>query len=275
MWQKFDAAERVPDTYDIYIFQKTLLPQFIEDMKRLHESGKIIMFDLCDAVWENHADLLRQALPYIDVITTSTEYIRQYLAKNFRRLNDTHLIVDRMDLDEFPEVKEHRDTNTPRVVWFGNRNTIAYLKLMHEALWEAYQRVPFTLVLISDKFDAYDQPSGMEIPVEKIVWTLDGANDAILSGDVVINPHDMDTETGRAKSDNKTITAWALGMPVVSHGSQHRMATLLVAYLQSRAMRSSAGTIGRKMVEQLYDVRLSALEFEHYAKEALWSKQVN
>lgn len=273
VWKKFEADERVHEASDIYIFQKTLLPSFIEDMERLHAMGKTIIFDLCDAEWDGHEDLLRRALVSVDYCTTSTEYIRQHLVKTYRK--KTQLIVDRMDLDEFPKVKDHKDSTLPRVVWFGNRNTIHALSLMHEALYEAYRQIPFTLVLISDQFDAYQQPTGMEIPTEKIIWTLEGANDAILSGDVVVNPHNLDSEKGRAKSDNKTITSWALGMPVVSHGSQHRMASLLVTYLRSRALRSSVGIVGRSMVRQLYDVRLSALEFEHAAKEAVWIKQVN
>lgn len=278
VWEKRSTTDTIPDNYDCYIFQKTITPFFLREARRLKEAGKILIFDLCDAEWSRpeRADALETIIRTVDYVTCSSEYIRTYVAKTYRK--PVRFIPDRMDLFEFSHVKHH-EKGSARVAWFGNRNTIASLSMINDALYEAQKRIPFTLVLISDRFDGYRPIETFEPalrPVlEKIPWTIDGANEAILSCDVVVNPHDTTTDIGKAKSDNKTTTAWALGLPVVSHGNTHRMATLLSHYLTDPDSRNRVGAIGRARVEQLFDVRISALEFVDATKEATWISRKN
>lgn len=265
------------EKFDVYIFQKLYSPRFLELAQNMKNDGKTVIFDLCDAEW-THTDSRREWLSRMirlsDYITCSTEYIRVYIAKNFHK--PVYRIPDRLDLDEFRDVKVHRNHTPMRVGWFGNRNTIYQLNAMNESLYLAYKDVPFTLVLISDLFDGYKLIEGEGgFDVEKRVWDVKTANRDILTCDVIVNPHDMETETGRAKSDNKTITAWALGLPVVSHGNPHRIHTLLSNFLKNESLRISVGAIGRSMVEQLFDAKISALEYQFVIKEALWQSKTN
>ncbi len=260
--------------YDAYVFQKAYTLKFLEIAQTVKDDGKIIIFDVCDAGWDiSTRDLFERMMKLADYVTCSSEYIRQYVVRTYRK--PVYFIPDRVDLREFPTIKAHSDEGTRRVIWFGNRNTIPYLIAMNDVLFLANKKTPFTLVLLSDTFDGYT-PIGPEGPeIEKVVWSREKANDTILSCDMTLNPHDFDIETGRAKSDNKTITAWALGLPVVSHGNTHRIESLLCAYLRSASLRNDVGSIGRRMVEQLYDVRTSVLEYQYVIKEAVWMTKVN
>lgn len=269
-----------PDTlqgFDAYIFQKIFSPKFLELAQQMKNAGKLIIFDLCDAEWERQDDRrnwLAKMIRLSDYVTCSTEYIRVYVTKNYHK--PAYRIPDRLDLDEFPKVKDHNNNHPLRVGWFGNRNTIYQLNSMNESLYLANKDIAFTLVLISDQFDGYKPIEGEGgFPIEKRIWKLETANEDVLSCDVIVNPHDMETETGRAKSDNKTITSWALGIPVVSHGNPHRIQTLITNFLRHPELRKEVGKVGREMVEQLFDAKISALEYKFVIKEALWQSKTN
>lgn len=257
VWKKTNAHDSVnPFDYDIYIFQKTLTPPFLQMMRDVKNAGKKIIFDLCDAEWEKgHADRLREAVKLSDVVTVSSFYLFQKMRELYGK--PAELVVDRLDLASHPSAKVHSGVGKS-VVWFGNRNTIEYIECMTEALNEANKKTPFTLEVISDKFEKMPK---VDMPVTYTTWTEKTANDCIKRNDVAINPHAVDS-VGLAKSDNKTITAWALGLPVVSHGKQHHMACVLSAWLASAEKRNEASRIGRALVEQLYDIKLSALEYQ-------------
>lgn len=257
VWKKKNASDSInPLEYDVYIFQKTLTPPFIRMMNEVKNSNNRIIFDLCDAEWEKgNSDRLREAVRMADVVTVSSFYLQQKMRELYGK--PAELIVDRLDLEEHPSAKVHSGIGE-RVVWFGNRNTIKYIELMKDALEEAYKKMPFTLEVISDQFEKMPKVS---MPVIYTTWNIKTVNDIIKKNDVAINPHAEDS-VGSAKSDNKTITAWALGLPVVSHGKQHHMACVLSAWLQSPEKRNEASRIGRSLVEQLYDIKQSALEYD-------------
>ncbi len=275
VWNKRTPEDTIPTSYDAYVFQKTYTPRFIETARSLKYDGKVVIFDLCDAEWVNPAreKNLREMLSVVDYVTTSSEFIRQYIVKNYHKL--CRFIPDRLDLDTVPKTKEHTG-KTSRVIWFGNRNTIAYLNMFNDILWKVNHDSPFTLVLMSDEFDAYTDMGGSDKPeIEKVKWEEKKANDVILGCDVVLNPHGVDDDIGKAKSDNKTTLSWALGLPVVSHGNFHRIESLLITYLRKPELRKTVGKIGRNMVEQLYDACISAVEFTSVIKEASWNMKKN
>jgi hypothetical protein len=160
-------------------------------------------------------------------------------------------------------MKKHTESQNPTIVWYGNRNTIQYLNLIEPAILRV--QPPFNLLLICDQFEGWNPNPNHQYRILTKPWSLESELVNITSGDVVINPH-ADNEIGLAKSENKTVLAWTLGMPVVSHGNDHRIASLLAHYLRQPEIREEVGSIGRSMVEKFYDVRLSVAEYQRVIK---------
>jgi len=254
---------KLPGDFDVVVFQKAYTQEMVVIAKFLKLQGKKIVFDLCDADWVKPEAFLpiSEMAKLADHLVASTFYIQEYLIKIYRK--PTTLIVDRIDLEKYPDsqVKCHAQTENQRIVWVGNRNTIKYLNLFNEVLYQTCSEHPFTLRLISDQFNEYQCPDSMKVVTEEIKWNLDTVDGYIRDCDIMINPHDLNEEVGKAKSDNKTILAWSLGLPVVSHGNDKRIKSLLLAYLKSAEKRNKAGLLGRKFVKELYDSKISATEY--------------
>lgn len=260
-WSKAESKNTISDQFDVYVFQKAYSRDIIDIASKLKSLKKKIIFDLCDAEWvyPPRTETLSQMLRLADHVTTSSYYLFEYVSKNYGR--PCTMILDRYDLSLYPKsaVKVHTESEFPTIVWFGNRNTIQYLNLIEPAILRI--RPPFNLLLISDRFEGWHPAPQHQYRLQTLPWSLEHEIENITKGDVVINPH-SDDEIGRAKSDNKTSLSWALGMPVVSHGNEHRIASVLANYLRHPEIRNEVGSIGRSMVEKFYDCRLSVIEWQ-------------
>ena len=87
-----------------------------------------------------------------------------------------------------------------------------------------------------------------------VKWTLEGANVEIARHDIALNPR-LDQGHFAYKSDNKTITAWALGVPVA------RTVDELKTLLDYDARVAEANRRFQE-VEERWDVRLSVQEWK-------------
>jgi hypothetical protein len=262
VWSRqWGTESRTWRDYDVYVFQKAYSSEMIQAAGELKAVGKKIVFDLCDAEWvyPSREKNLRDMMKLADHVTCSSFYIMEYVIRNYHR--PATLILDRYDLARYPreKMKHHTESKWPTIVWYGNRNTAQYLSLIEPAILRI--QPPFNLLLIADELGAWLPAPTHQYKLHFRKWDLSREIENITTGDVVISPHG-DDDIGKAKSDNKTSLAWALGMPVVSHGNEQRIASLLAHYLRHPEIRQEVGRIGRDMVERFYDVRLSVIEWQ-------------
>lgn len=238
--------------WDLYVFQKLYLTEepigWIKAVARWRAQGKCrLAFDLCDPdfLGEEHKRRMLKVLPLFDfaVVTTGPleDWMKQWLP--------TYRIPDRLDIEEVQAIGRHecRDVEMPLLVWAGyDYNLDALDELMPEI--RSLGCPPVTLL-------AFEEP----VPFEEF-WSA-----VLQAGDVLLNPRPQDTRH-RFKSDNKTLVARALGMPVAQNGGQLRR-------LMDPAYRRMVATIDRELVEEHWPVRLSVEDWKaaaaHFEQEQI------
>lgn len=190
------------DKFDAIILQKVYWLDMVQDFQGI----KIL--DMCDPDWMKSQETgckLTEISQYIDAITCSTDALTNVIKKIVKIPVIT--IPDRLNLDYFTIKKQHTE-KAKSVVWFG---------YFHKANQVLNQVIPslkkrgLSLYVVSNSQFIPDNDYGVE--VSNITWTPNNAFMDIQSGDFCINPGSPFGEP-RFKSNNKTLIAWALGMPV-------------------------------------------------------------
>jgi len=186
--------------YDFVIYQKAY---FLEHAK-IFKGVKIL--DLCDPDWLHWAYKVKEMIEYCDAVTTSTES----LAISLRQITDKPVlcIPDRVDLKLFKEKKIHEGDAT-RVCWYGYSDNFEILKPTLGIL----KKHNLDLLIISDGTFNIPKIYDGKIKVENIKYDIRTINQNILKSDFVINPQGTRGKW-KFKSNNKTLTSYAIGMPV-------------------------------------------------------------
>ncbi len=228
--------------YDLYVFQKAYLVQqtqtWIRVAARWRDEGKCrLAFDLCDPDFldAEHERRLLTVLPLFDYAVATTEKIAEYL----REYLPTVVIPDRINLAEVELIGGHEPTATkhPRVVWAGYDYNAQVVS--------GYQKMATDLGLTLD-VKTYDRP----IPFVDF-WR------GLLEYDIVLNPS-LDVPPFNYKSNNKTIIAQALGLPVAT--SREDLVLLMDPDHRAWVSWKRKGYVGRK-----YDVHQSVEQWQwHY-----------
>lgn len=230
----YTGVERVYNA-DVVVFQKAYYSEAIRAQARdLHDRGIGVVLDLCDPVWRQGGRAqLTEMLGYCDFAVASTEPIREYLG----RFVPTHTIPDRLDLSTFPQRWSPLSHGVTQAAWYGySANYDAVSEFLPHL-----QRLEMSLTTISDR----PFPDGH---VGFIPWSLDTVNDAVSRFDLVVNPKGSESRF-KYKSDNKTVMARAMGIPVaVSVADLERLA------VSSARLAESAHWLARRGE---FDVRLS------------------
>jgi len=241
----YDGTQALAD-YDVFIFQKAYLTKGPRQIAaRYRDVGKLMLFDCCDPEFEDplKLDRLMGMLDFMAACVVPTEALAEW----FARWLPTYIIPDRLDLalhepktgDEDPLVQKG-----PGVLWFGGSQNYAALETMREMI----DGLGIQLVTLSDK----PHPAGYEW----IRWeSVEQANDVIRRADIVVNPQ-PDWGLFRYKSNNKTVTAWACGVPVAHDEDELRFLLPL-----REDQRFELGRSYRFRAEDKYDCRQSAEEW--------------
>jgi len=192
--------------YNVVIYQKAY---FIEHAKTFNG---IKILDLCDPDWLSWQYRVKEMIDLCHAVTTSTEA----LAIALRRITDKPVlcIPDRVDLSKFKEKKIHNGDAT-KVCWYGYSENFEIIKPVLSIL----SKNKLELSVISDGQFNLPNIYSDKINVENIKWNADTVNQNILRSDFVINPHG-NYGRWKFKSNNKTLTAWAIGMPVAENSEQ-------------------------------------------------------
>lgn len=236
--------------YDVVIYQKVYWVEHAQMFKGI----KIL--DMCDADFKHWGYRIKQMVDLCDAVTTSTVPLAEYMV----RLTDKPVwcIPDRLDLGGFGDLKKKHKGETKKAVWFGYSENFP---MLNSAIKSLVGLKFEELIVIADKRKPYMMPVGLrdKIGLVNLPWTPETVNQDIMSGDVVVNPT---SQVGRwkYKSNNKTITAWALGMPVAHNKDELKM-------LMTEESRRAEGERRYKEVREKYDIRQSVEEFKKLIEE--------
>jgi len=202
--EKWDEAKlwTVGQKFDALILQKVYWEQMINDFKGV----KIL--DLCDPDWLNGDVEIVDVMKRVDHVTTSTEGLAKYLGQMTK--TPITVVPDRLNMDYFTEQREHTE-RARNVVWFGYYHNAK--QVLNAPLLQSLKMRGLGLTVVSNA--DYLPANDMGVNIQNINWTPENAYMDIKSGDFAINPPSM-TRGFRFKSNNKTLIAWALGLPVAN-----------------------------------------------------------
>ncbi|WP_370980991.1 glycosyltransferase family 4 protein [Agaribacterium sp. ZY112] len=160
------------------------------------------------------------------------------------------------------------DANSFRAVWVGMPANIRYLDAIRPALVKVAEQEPrFKLVVISSEFPDWD-----DVPIEKVVWSLNGEKAEIARADMGLMPLAHD-EYSEAKCAFKLLQYMAAGIAcigspvgancdVVEQGQSGFLADSLeqwrdsiLTLLNDEGLRQAMGQRGRELAEEHYDTR--------------------
>ncbi len=226
--------------YEAIIYQKV----YETEHAKVYDGVKIL--DICDP------DFLDPKIPFMemaelcDVITTSTDALRDVVQKWTTKPVVT--INDRHDLEYFREHKIHR-LKAKEVSWFGYSHNSKALKTVIPHLVSRN----LGLSVISDKAIELDAEERL-LTNRFTEWTLETVNKEIIKSDFVIMPGSRDPNS-RFKSNNKTINAYLLGMPVAVCVEE------LDRYLDPKNRQEDADK-NYDMAVKEYDVKVSVQEMK-------------
>lgn len=234
--------------YDSLIFQKVYWPE----MMRLFEGPKIL--DVCDPDW------LQETLDIVDVgslvhaITCSSNRLAGLVQKYFPEKIVVH-VPDRLDTSIFPEPHGRHEGIAKTAVWFG------FIHNAHETLEQllpAIKRHHLQLRIVSDS--PYAQEDGIfELNPKFVPYHQLTAYDQIKEGDLVLNPR-SERAFYKYKSNNKTVIAWKLGLPVAVTIED-------IDRFIHPDERNKEVEEKRMIVERDYDIKQSALQYRKIISE--------
>jgi len=183
------------EDYDVMIYQKA----YYKDHMKAFKGIKI--FDLCDPDWFEHRPV-REMLEFVDAVTVPTQPLADYI-KQMKPDIEVMVIPDRIDPEAHNVKKRIHRGPLRSVVWFGYIENAVCLNQVIEPLRDRN----ITLVCISSRMY-------MNADVN-VKYDQDTVFEEIIKHDAVIMPTYDKSSRFMFKSNNKKLTSWALGMPVL------------------------------------------------------------
>jgi len=251
-----DAVQYINDfpiDYDNYIFVKVTEDNLI---KRIREAGKKIWVDYCDPGWWFNPQDARKQLDYADGMVCSC----QPLADDLERWSGhvAHCIPDRVYLPHYKIRKEHYPHRHVRLIWYGAyQNRISIFASAANLMRAKANGYDFDLTIFDDRPDMPWQWGDMKIPIYYALWELEKENEVIAAHDIALLPP-YPGPWGKVKSNNKTLTAWACGLPTTDGQDYEDLCDLIA----QAAIRRERADFGYAELLKYYDVVESSREWE-------------
>lgn len=249
-WDDIRAGQ-LPDA-PVYIFQKLV---DVGLMRQLRERGALVFWDVCDPAWWFNPTDAREAAEAADGIVASN----WGLADDFTNWSGrkAFMIPDRVLLDHFTHRREHEEARPVRLIWFGSvQNRIA---LYAAGASLARLRANGFEVALTIFDNAPDNPLpgfDAELPVYSTRWALEREAETLAAHDIALLPS-YPGPWSAVKSNNRTVTAMAAGLPVAS-GIIYEKLRALVCDVQ---LRRETAADGLREVEREWNVKRSAAEW--------------
>lgn len=253
--EEFQIAKK----YDVVIFQKAYFSRYM----KIYDGIKII--DLCDPDWMDKKPVV-ECIDLCDAVTCSSKGLFDFV----KSITDkpVYFIPDRVDLSAIQDIKKHKG-RAKTVAWYGYHNNFKMVDLALPTI----KRLGLQLVVFSD-FPYYPTTAIQGIDEQWIQLNIKNFKynqetlfrDLVEYSDVVINPKSQEGKY-KYKSDNKTVIAWALGLPVAQDSEDLE---LFVEEVE-RQRESEKRLIE---VKEQYDSKLSVQEYKKVIQDIVERKDI-
>lgn len=233
--------------YDAVIYQKA----YWDEHMRAYQGIKI--FDICDPDWMEGKPITEVA-ELVDGFTVPTQPLKDFISQ----LTDKPVIVipDRIDPEEHVPVKTEHVGKARSVVWFGYSSNQVVLD---QCLVYLKSKL-LQLVVISER----NYPDA-DVNVNYDYRTI---HEEITKHDFVLMPDYKTNLRHSFKSNNKTLTSWALGMPVAVNPED-------IDRFIDPAERQKESELRRKQVLEEFHSRQSGQEYVTFIDDIMKRKGVS
>lgn len=236
---------------DVIIFEKVHGLKFNQIALEMKKMGSSIVYDACDPEWIGQNPIANFAKEMIlniaDLVTVPTQKMSQEIMTIAHEIGSkvpVEIVEDCLDEEYHSRWKMFHDpVKTPVVVWFGN-GTIDALQFYIPTLEWIFNQIPFELRIIDNGRTRVET----KIPTSYRKWELETFVDEMVQCDIAFNPK-KPTIVDSMKSSNKTISAWACGLPCVEvwgHTKTEDWTVSMKELLVNHEMRQSQGRAGRE-----------------------------
>jgi glycosyltransferase involved in cell wall biosynthesis len=262
--------------YDAVLLQRKLLDP--SDARLLRRSVRRIYYDVDDAVmyhagpvgWWSQFRTTRRfhaTAAIVDRVVAGNEYLADIFRARGCAVTVLPSVVDPGRYD----VKRHKETESPRLVWIGSRSTLPYVREHLAALERASDDVGgLKLVTIADQTIEKSR-----LPIEHVPWSAAAEAASLVGGDIGIAPTPSDRWT-LGKCGFKIVQYMAAGLPVVASpvgANAEIVQDGVTGYLPARMedwpdaiarlahdpnLRARLGRAGRERVEREYSITKAA-----------------
>lgn len=207
-WRRFDAV----------VLQKQTAGWAERVASRARRARKFVVADFSDVHLFRKAKLMGRVgavAAQAHAVTCSNGDDMRYLSRKLGRT--VTRIRNAQNMKAYAHKKVHGPKKRPVVLWMGHSNNAKVLDVVWPALRSlAAEGVGFQVLLVSDSSEIV---RGRHIderhPVWFEKWKLKHINRIMLRGDVAVNPQTRKWDGLWHKERNKTVTAWACGLPCV------------------------------------------------------------
>ena len=192
--------------YDNLIFQSS----FWKEMAMLFAGPKII--DVCDPDWLKYElDIVEQAR-HVDAVTCSSEGLKDLVKSYFPDKIVEH-VPDRFDFSLFPKPHGLHRGKARKAIWFGfTHNACETLPQLAPAI----RKYGLELLIVANA--PYSQKDEISALNSRFVrYEHYSSKEHIAESDILLNPR-SNRASFRYKSNNKSVVAWKLGVPVAVTG---------------------------------------------------------
>ena len=257
---KVDNQLKILKDYDAVILNKTYEWRFARELQK---RGQKVIVDCCDPDWLlSHSSKQRmndclETFKNCDVIVVNGEEMKLSVEKVTKK--PVRIIPDRLDLEWHEPRKETQNDEMKRLVWYGYNENLRVLEpYLFDILSQGYE-----LTVLSDKFFlSLVLPGGWGKQITFKIWDPFTANEIIKQHDCVFIGKDPDDYLRQFKSNNRALTAFALGLPVAFDTED-------LEKLKSKTARKINVNQGWYEVRRFYDIRHSVLDYDKIVKELL------
>ena len=195
---------KIGKKYSFLIYQKVYWADMIKNFKGIQ------ILDLCDADWLEGKPVF-EYVDMMDAVTTSTEALAVYIRK-LRPKAFVQCVPDRIYIPEHKPIKKEHKGPIKSICWFGYHHNTHYLLTAFDELMK--NNIKLTVIATNP----YEAPLAYRdrFTIENVSWDYETLFKEVVKHDAVLMPAPSGDEKGKYKSNNKTVQAWAQGMPVVA-----------------------------------------------------------
>jgi len=279
-------------TYDAVYIQKDVLPSFyLFILKRLNKN---IIFDLDDALYENHATIkptifsldnlffkfrknnLDKTLRIAKAVTVTTSYLAEYV----RKFNpQVHIITGPIDCSVYKPVSKTSSDKTV-IGWIGSPVTAKYVQDILPVfieLYKKYSSIEFHIIG-AKPFETGNQN------IKFFVWSEEREIGLLSDFDIGIMPL-TDDKWSKGKGGLKILQYFAMGIPVVCSPvginnelveegingyfakNTEEWTEKLGKLIENSHLRQEFGEAGRKTVKEKFDLNKASAYLENLIRD--------